>query len=92
MSDRRFYDPQGTPLTLEEHRALDLDRPYTDQAIGAYTDGKRSHAAFCSSLFDDPSLIHAHDRKKPGNRAVCPVGESKPPEHTPVPPETQNRK
>ena len=48
-------------VTLEEHRAMNLTRPLTDQPIGAYTDGRRATGALRSELHTDHSEIPIHE-------------------------------
>ena len=65
MGVRKFWNPADMPITLEQHRALNLKRPYTDHPIGGLTDGKRSSDAFLSALFDETDAFEIRARSNP---------------------------
>lgn len=54
MTTSRYWPDDGTPLTLEEHRALNLARPRTDPPIGGMTGRRRDMCAAASAVFTEP--------------------------------------
>jgi hypothetical protein len=59
----------GEALTLEQHRALDLTRPYTDPPHGADPTQRATDAA-CSAIFDEPGIAQPGWTKPPRHERI----------------------
>lgn len=56
-------------LTLEQYRALELTRPYTDPPLGA-DHTRRSHNETCSALFDEQGVAQPGWTKPPRKNPI----------------------